>query len=302
VAGFSFGAMRSRSRGSGLDLAGARPYRPGDDVRRIDWRASARLSSALASDEFIVREHLADEATRVVVVVDRSPSMELYPPELPWLSKPAAVLEASSMILESALQSGCAVGYLVDGDAGPEPGALLSEPPLSHASGSRTDTWRVRTRYQLDGGSRDRTQSLARSLAYLSERARALPPGAFVFLLSDFLALPGDGVWDEALERGFDLVPVVIQDPVWEQSFPDVAGALVPLADPATGRLAPVLLTRAEVRARRHENEARLEGILDRLEGFGLDYVLVSSHDRGRVLAAFLDWAAGRHQGARLAR
>ena len=44
VAGRTFGAMRSRARGYGTDLAGARPYRPGDDVRRIDWRASARLS------------------------------------------------------------------------------------------------------------------------------------------------------------------------------------------------------------------------------------------------------------------
>jgi hypothetical protein len=95
---------------------------------------------------------------------------------------------------------------------------------------------------------------------------------------------------------------VIVQDPLWEQSFPEVAGAVLPLADPATGRLTHVSLTRAEVTARRVEHESRLVAILERLERLGLDWVLVSSHDRGRLLEAFLDWSHGRHQGARLAR
>ena len=264
VAGRTFGAMRSRARGYGTDLAGARPYRPGDDVRRIDWRASARLSSARGSDDFVVREHLTEEATRVILVIDHSPTMELYPPEFPWLSKPAVVTEACAMIQESALQAGCAVEYLDDG---------LGEPP----------------------------ESIADLLARLAREERALPSGAFVFLLSDFLAFPGDDVWREALDRSLDLVPVVIQDPVWEQSFPDAAGAVLPLADQATGRVSHVRLSREDVRERREENRARLRRILDRSEALGLDYVLISSHDSGHVLAAFIEWAMVRHQGARLA-
>ena len=41
----------------------------------MDWAASARLSAARGTDEFIVRERFADEAPRVVVLVDRRPSM-----------------------------------------------------------------------------------------------------------------------------------------------------------------------------------------------------------------------------------
>jgi uncharacterized protein (DUF58 family) len=264
VTGLAFGAMRSRARGYGTDLAGARPYRPGDDVRRIDWRASARLSSARGSDDFVVREHLTEEATRVVVVVDPSPTMELYPPEFPWLSKPAVIREACAMVEESALQAGCAVDYL---DRGP------GEP----------------------------LESMAELLGHLAREERTLPPGTFVFLLSDFLAFPAEDVWQEALDRSLDLVPVVIQDPVWEQSFPDAAGAVLPLADQATGRISHVRLSRGDVRKRREENRARLTGILDRLEALGLDYALVSSHDPGHVLAAFVEWAMVRHQGARLA-
>ena len=50
LVGLSFGGMHSARRGSGSDVAGSRPYQPGDDIRAIDWGASARLSSARAAD------------------------------------------------------------------------------------------------------------------------------------------------------------------------------------------------------------------------------------------------------------
>ncbi|MES1248926.1 MAG: DUF58 domain-containing protein, partial [Actinomycetota bacterium] len=64
-AGLPFGDLPSRRRGQGSDIIGTRPYRPGDAVSSIDWLASARLSSATGGDEFVVREHAADEAARV---------------------------------------------------------------------------------------------------------------------------------------------------------------------------------------------------------------------------------------------
>lgn len=266
VAGVSFGASRSRTRGGGHDLAGARPYLPGDDVRRIDWRASARHSSATGHDAFVVREHFTEEATRVVIVIDRSPSMALFPPELPWLVKPRALEEACAMIVGSAMRAGC----------------LVRERYIPYDAGDDV--------------------TLADALDELVERERGLGAGTFVFLFSDFLQFPPVAVWQRAFATGWDLVPVVVQDPVWEQSFPEVSGAVLPLVSPETGRLTHVSLTRAEVRARRDEHESRLAGILCRLEALGLDWVLVSSHERGRVLEAFLDWSNGRYLGARLAR
>ena len=261
VAGPSFGAMRSRSRGPGHDLAGARAYLPGDDVRRIDWRASARLSSARDADQFIVREHLTEEASHVVALVDGSPSMSIFPQELPWLSKPDAVAEVESMVAESARRSGC----------------RFSTP-------------------------RDRGASLDAALVGLGEGERRPPPGSFVFVLSDFFSFPPEERWQEALAAGWDVIPVVIQDPLWEQSFPDVAGAMLPLADPAGGPLRQVHLSGRAVREVRAEHEARLAAIVGRFEELGLDWVTVASHERGAVYAALLDWAHGRHQGARLAR
>src|SRR5947208_8772542 len=76
--GLSFGGMRSARRGAGSDVAGSRVYRPGDDIDTIDWAASARLSAARGTDEFIVRERFAEEAPRVVIIADRRPEMSLF--------------------------------------------------------------------------------------------------------------------------------------------------------------------------------------------------------------------------------
>ena len=254
------GYMPSIRRGTGYDPAGSRPYRPGDDLRRIDRHASARLSSAMGRDELVVREYYAEEGVRVVVSVDRRPTMSLFPQTLPWLQKARAAEEAGRMIGESAREARSLVHRV--------PGAP-------------------------DAG-------LASALGQLLERRRRqLPAGSFVFLVSDFLAFPPERVWESALAREWDVVPVLVQDPVWEQTFPDVAGAVLPVADPATGRVTHVRLSARTAGARKEENEARLERILGRFAEMGLAPVRVSHHEPAAVHAAFLDWADERRHARR---
>src|ERR671922_937447 len=99
VIGLSFGTMRSLRRGSGTDVAGSRPYYPGDDIDSIDWAASARLSTARQSDEFVVRERFAEEAPRIVIVCDRRPEMAHFEAPLPWLDKAHAMRQAVELVL-----------------------------------------------------------------------------------------------------------------------------------------------------------------------------------------------------------
>src|ERR687883_404834 len=110
--GLSFGGMRSARRGTGSDVAGSRFYRPGDDMRAIDWAATARRSAARDADEFVVRERYAEEAPRVVIVADRRPEMALFPDWLPWLSKPQAVRTATMMIADSTVAARGLSGYI----------------------------------------------------------------------------------------------------------------------------------------------------------------------------------------------
>ena len=112
VTGLPFGGVSSLRRGHGSDVAGSRAYVRGDPLSTIDWRASARVSTARDRDEFIVRERYAEEAPRVVVLCDRGPSMGLYPDWSPWLSKPRATRAAVDLIAHSAHAAQAAVAYL----------------------------------------------------------------------------------------------------------------------------------------------------------------------------------------------
>ena len=78
------GDYRSPSRGDGLDLADLREYQFHDDVRRIDWNATARL------DVPYVRDYLEDREIPVWFLLDMSPSMMF---EGVSISKHAALME-----------------------------------------------------------------------------------------------------------------------------------------------------------------------------------------------------------------
>jgi uncharacterized protein (DUF58 family) len=280
VLGLAFGGLHSVRRGAGSDVAASRPYRPGDDVGRIDWPASARLSLARGTDEFVVREHFAEEAPRVVVLCDRRPSMSLFGPEWPWLQKPEAIVQAVRLIGDSAVAARGLLGYFDEGGEAP-----FWHPPRSEAEAGLLDAHRP------FGAPED---TLARGLRHLIEQRRDLPAGTFVFVLSDFLVEPGRDDWLWALERRWEVVPVVIQDPVWEQSFPDVGGAVIPFARAAGDGVGLVRLGTREAARRRAENEGRRADLVQRLRALDLDPVLVSSHEPRDVLFSFLSWADER--------
>lgn len=64
------GIHASPHRGSSVEFAEYRRYVPGDDLRRLDWRAYGR------SDRFYVKEFEADTNLRCCLVLDTSGSME----------------------------------------------------------------------------------------------------------------------------------------------------------------------------------------------------------------------------------
>jgi uncharacterized protein (DUF58 family) len=286
LTGLPFGDLPSRRRGQGGDVIGSRPYEPRDPVSTIDWFATARLSSASDSDEFVVRDRAADEAPRVAVVVDRRPAMGLYPQPLPWLAKRDALREAVATIVASAAAARADIAAL--DFAGGEAWWL---PP-----GRRDRPWLVADR---SGGGTPfdaPEDTVERALAFLGEHRTDLPGGSFVFVLSDLLAPVAPRAWQDAIGRGWDVVPVVIQDPVWEQSFPAVGGVGVPIADPRSGARALVRLSRREAARRREANEQRHAQLLADLDSLGLRPVEIGTSDPFEVDKAFLEWAEDRRR------
>jgi uncharacterized protein (DUF58 family) len=278
VIGLAFGGVRSERRGIGSDVASSREYRPGDDVGWMDWAASAKLSAARGADEFIVRERFADEAPRVVAVCDRTPSMSIAASAVRSLDKPRAILTALDLIQASAVAARSLTGYLDYADGEP-----YWRPPRSeHRAPAGTVEHRP---FAAQPG------SVSHALDFLAEHRRDLPTQAFVFVLSDFLTAPDLRAWQRALEHRWELVPVVIQDPQWERTFPDVAGVTIPYADPANGRTIPVYLTRGEAQHLREENEQRLHMLVQDFRSLGVEPVQIDAHETGDVLSSFLRWA-----------
>ena len=95
------GRHTSPHRGSSVEFAEYRRYVPGDDLRRLDWRAYGR------TDRYYVKEFEADTNLRCCLVVDTSGSMEFG-------SKGATKIDYARKIAGSlgylALQQGDAVG------------------------------------------------------------------------------------------------------------------------------------------------------------------------------------------------
>ena len=285
--GLPFGDLPSRRRGPGGETIGARPYESGDPVSTIDWFATARISATSGRDDFVVRDRSADEAPRVTLVCDRRPSMGIFPSSLPWLDKPRALVETATAIVASATAARSDVASLdLAGGEGP-----YWLPP-----GRRDRLWLVPERLGEATPFDAPEDNLEQALGFLGGLRSDLPPGTFLFVLSDFLVSPPAGVWVEALAHGWDVVPVVIQDPVWEQSFPPVGGVTIPVADPRSGSVALVRLTRRQAARRRREHEERHRLLLGELESLGLEPLVVRTSDPEAIDRAFIAWAELRRQ------
>jgi hypothetical protein len=277
VIGLAFGGVRSVRRGIGSDVASTREYRPGDDVGWMDWAASAKLSAARGDDHFIVRERFADEAPRVVVLCDRRPSMSIPSSTFRTLDKPRAILAALDLIGTSAHAARSLTGYL---------DYALDEP---YWRPPRSERLADPATFERPFGAADDTVS--RGLYFLGEHRRDLPTQAFVFVLSDFVVPPDLDAWQRALEHQWELVPVVVQDPVWERTFPDVGGVTIPYARPGSGRVVPVYVTEREAARLREEHEERWDGLVRAFRSLGIEPVQAHSHEHADLLASFLRWA-----------
>lgn len=194
------GRHRSRLRGRGLNFEEMRSYRPGDDIRAIDWRATARTGSPH------VRVFTEERDRPALLVVDQRMSM-FYGSVLNMKSTTAA--EAAAITAFRILESGDRVGGIVFDDDQ----RLEFVPRRSQATVFALLEGIVRMNNSLHAGkpSTARPGSLN---AVLESVARIAHHDHLVIVLSDF-----DGI-DESTERRLsgiarhnDLILGLVHDP-----------------------------------------------------------------------------------------
>lgn len=220
------GDHRSRLLGRGTELAQIRPYDPEtDDVRHIDWKATARTGMPH------VRVHLAERVLVSWIVLDASPSMDFGTAD----RRKADVAEGVALALGYATtRRGNKLGVVVFGSA-----STVALPPRQGRPGMMGLVAGLRGDVE--------TQSRATLADALQQTGKLARQRALVIVVSDFRG-PAD--WRRPLLElagRHEVIAVEIRDPR-EQELPN-AGELR-LVDPETGRQLRVNTSNAALRRR----------------------------------------------------
>jgi uncharacterized protein (DUF58 family) len=228
--------------GPGSEAGESREYRPGDDVRRMDWPVTARTTLPH------VRRTVADRELETWMAIDLSASLDFGTAQ--WLKRDLVVAAATAMA-HLTVRGGNRIGAVVGTGPGvPEKGRRKPPPVLAPPM----------IRLPARPG-RKEAQGLLRAIARTEIRPGRADLGALIDMLnrpprrrgvavviSDFLA-PADQ-WARPVRKlgvRHDVLAVEVVDPR-ELELPDVG--VLTLADPETGALHEVQTSDADLRRR----------------------------------------------------
>ena len=200
------GDYRSLFYGTGLDFADLREYQAEDDIRSIDWNVTARMNAPY------VRQYIEDREITAWFLLDLSPSMAFGALER---HKESVLGDFVATLARLLTRNGNRVGAMFH-DNHVESRIL--------PRGGRIQVLRIINdmlkRQPSTGGSMtDLTPLLESALNTIKRRS-------LVFLISDFICVPGWARPMNLLSRRHDLLPIRLWDPR-EVELPDVGVVLV---------------------------------------------------------------------------
>lgn len=267
--------------GPGSEPGESREYRPGDDVRRMDWPVTARTTLPH------VRRTVADRELETWMAVDLSASLDFGTARG---LKRDLVVAAAAAIAHLTVRGGNRIGAVVG------TGSLASGSP-------------ARLRLPARPG-RKEAQGLVRAIAGIQVRPGRTDLGALVDMLnrpprrrgvavviSDFLAPPQQ--WARPVRKlavRHDVLAVEVVDPR-ELELPDVG--VLTVVDPETGELHEVQTADPRLRRRYAAAAAAQRGaIADALRGAGAAHLRLRT-DSDWLLDIVRFVAARRHARTR---
>jgi uncharacterized protein (DUF58 family) len=268
------GDYRGLVPGLGSEPGEARAYTPGDDVRRMDWNVTARMS------EPHVRESIADRELQTTVLVDMAPSLDFGTVRHTKAELAIAAVAAIGMLTDRA---GNRVGAIVNDGA-----RLIDVRPGSGRRHLLSLLHRLATIEPQRGDS-----TLADGLGRLAGPGHR---GGLAVVVSDLLQ-PG---WSDPLRAvtlRHETLVIEVVDPR-ELELPDVG--LIELRDSRTGRVVEVDTRRAKNRERfAAAGRTRLAEHADDVRAARADHLLLRT-DRDWVLdlAKFVDQRKRRRRVA----
>lgn len=233
------GGLKGRGAGASTEFLDHRHYRPGDDVRKLDWRAYAR------TDQLLLKQFQEEVRPTLELVVDCSASMATDP------TKAALAMDLTSVLAQGCKGDGWLVRTWLLGDA-------AERPPVD---GVMAEGIAVVGRRPL--------QELAHEIQ------GRLQPGAVVVVLSDFLTPHQAPALVRGLSRRAGVLGMIQVLSDWDASPPE--GGSMQLEDAETGESVEVVLDAATVRRYRDRLGRLQEGLSGEVRRVGGRFVVVQS-------------------------
>jgi uncharacterized protein (DUF58 family) len=253
--GLLAGEHRTAALGIGTELAQIREWAPGDDVRRIDWNATAR------SLDVQVRVDVAERALTSWVVLDISPSMRFGTADRRKWDVAEGVAVAMGHL---ASRRGNRIGITTFGGEG-----IVTLRPRQGRVGLLGVLLAVRREPETE---RVGATSIGTALSHVARVARQR---SLAVVVSDFRG-PRD--WRAAMLRlaaRHAVVAVEIRDPR-EQELPNVGH--IWLVDPETGRKLHVDTAKRRLRERfAAAAEEERAGLARELASLGVPHLVLST-------------------------
>ena len=254
--------------GQGLDFETARPYMPGDDIRHMDWRSTARSGHAY------LRLYREERQPSLHLVIDRGPAMRFGTRRR---LKAAQAARVGALLAYASSASRYSLGATL-WDAGDVELAAHHGGEAAHALAHAVSR-ACPPRGPTSAG--DEAVRLARLTAIL-------PRGSHIVLISDFTWLmPAHWMLLARLAEYGELWAVVIAD-MAERRLPDMG--LAQFLDLHNGRLSWVD-TRRTAAQLAHAFTRRQAELSTRLQDLGARYLLVGSEEES-LLPHFVAHAA----------
>ena len=255
--GLLHGDYRTLFRSFGLDFADLREYQFHDDARHIDWNVTARLGTPH------VREFHADREVTAWFLLDLSGSVDFGSQAVRKRMLSAELVAVLGRLL---MRHGNRVGAVLYSDA---------IDAVIPARGGRRHVLHLLDRMlrPVRSGAGKET-----NLAVLLEHAqRAIKRRSVVFIVSDFISVPG---WERGLAllaRRHEVVAARLYDPL-EMELPDLG--LVVMQDAETGKQLFVDTHDRRFRRRFAEAARRRESVLRAaLTEAGVDCIELATDD-----------------------
>lgn len=204
------GQYKSRFKGHGVQFSEHRQYYPGDDVRHIDWKVSARTRDPL------IKKYDEERELTVFIIVDVSGSEEFASQGGKLKSEIAA--ELAGLLAYAAIHSGDRVG------------ALFFAGEVEKIIPPKRGNQHVLRIVREVLGYQPRTRGTALGAA-LDAAGRVMKHSGVIFVISDFLASGYDRQLRK-LAKKHDVVAIGVGDRR-ENEMPDLG--MVLLEDPESG-------------------------------------------------------------------